>query len=30
MWGAAVGTFVLGIFPSVLLDFADRSANFVK
>jgi NADH-quinone oxidoreductase subunit N len=30
MWGAAVGTFVLGIFPSVLLDFADRSANLVK
>jgi NADH-quinone oxidoreductase subunit N len=30
MWSSAIGTFVLGIFPSVLLDFAGRSANFLK
>jgi NADH-quinone oxidoreductase subunit N len=30
MWGSAIGTFVLGIFPSVLLEFADRSATLVK
>ena len=30
MWGAALGTLVLGIFPSVLLDFAGRSANLIK
>ena len=30
MWGSAIGTFVLGIFPSLLLEFADRSATLVK
>jgi len=30
MWVAAVGTLVLGIFPSVLLNFATNSSDLVK
>ena len=30
MLGSAVGTLVLGIFPSLVLNFADRSATLVK
>ncbi len=30
LWGAAAGTFLLGIFPSLVLDFAGRSAALVK
>lgn len=30
LWVSAVATLVLGIFPSVLLDFANRSANLVR
>jgi NADH-quinone oxidoreductase subunit N len=28
LWASAVGTLALGIFPSWLLDFANKSANF--
>jgi hypothetical protein len=30
LWVAAVGTLVLGIFPSVLLNFATNSSALVK
>ncbi|MBC7927261.1 MAG: NADH-quinone oxidoreductase subunit N [Bryobacteraceae bacterium] len=30
LWASAVGTVVLGIFPGFVLDFAGRSAHFVK
>ncbi|MCW5980240.1 MAG: NADH-quinone oxidoreductase subunit N [Bryobacteraceae bacterium] len=30
LWASAAGTLLLGIFPSVILDFADRSAALMK
>jgi NADH-quinone oxidoreductase subunit N len=30
LWGAAVATLILGIYPSIVLDFAGRSANLLK
>ncbi len=30
LWGSALAILVLGIYPSVILDFAGRSANLVK
>ena len=30
LWAAALGTLLLGIFPSWVLDFAGRSSNLVK
>jgi NADH-quinone oxidoreductase subunit N len=30
LWVSAAGTFFLGIFPSVLIEFADRSASLLK
>jgi NADH-quinone oxidoreductase subunit N len=30
VWASAVGTLILGIFPGFLLDFAGRSAEFMK
>ncbi len=30
LWASAVGTLILGIFPSLVLDFAGRSATLVK
>jgi NADH-quinone oxidoreductase subunit N len=30
LWGSALATLVLGIFPSWVLDFAGRSANLMK
>ena len=30
LWACAAGTLVLGIYPSLALDFADRSAQLVK
>ncbi len=30
LWSSAVATLVLGIYPSIVLDFAGRSAALVK
>jgi NADH-quinone oxidoreductase subunit N len=30
LWASALGTLLLGIFPSLVLDYADKSANLVK
>jgi NADH-quinone oxidoreductase subunit N len=30
LWGSALGTLLLGVYPAVILDFADKSAKFLK
>jgi NADH-quinone oxidoreductase subunit N len=30
LWGSALGTLLLGVYPSVILDFADKSAALLK
>jgi hypothetical protein len=30
IWVSVVGTLILGIFPGFVLDFAGRSANFIR